>query len=96
MALGQDAGAAVAHRRQRRAGERRGVDVPLVGQERLDRDLGAVAVRDGVGLGVDAVEPALLLGEGHDQLARLVAVEPVEVGAAPRPGARPPRTRRCP
>ena len=30
-------------------------------------DLGAVAVRDGVGLGVGAVEPALLLGEGQDR-----------------------------
>ena len=80
LALGQDAGAAVADRLEGRAGELRGVDVPLVGQERLDRDLGAVAVRDGVDLRVDAVEPALLLGEGDDQLARLVAVEAVEVG----------------
>ena len=61
-------------------GERGGVDVPLVGEEGLDGDLGAVAVRDGVGLGVGAVEPALLLGERQDDVAGLVAGEAVEVG----------------
>ena len=37
-------------------------------------------MRDGVGLGVGAVEPALLLGEGQDDVAGLVAGEAVEVG----------------
>ena len=74
----------------------RGVDVPLVGQEGLDGDLGAVAVRDHVGLGVDAVEPALLLGEGHDELAGLVAVEAVEVGELVGGVDALARRRRCP
>ncbi len=73
------AGCGCGRRGRRRApgfGERRGVDVPLVGQERLDRDLGAVAVRDGVDLLVDAVEPALLARRGSTTtVARLVAVE---------------------
>ena len=80
VALGEDAGAAVADGGEGGLGEGGGVDVPLVGEEGLDGDLGAVAVRDGVGLGVGAVEPALLLGEGQDDVAGLVAVEAVEVG----------------
>ena len=43
--LRHEPGPALAHRRERRLGQRLGVDVPLVGQPRLDDRVGAVAVR---------------------------------------------------
>ena len=88
LALGQDAGAAVADRLEGRPGELRSVDVPLVGQERLDRNLGTVAVWDGVDPppSMPSSQP-WVLGERHDQFARLVAVETVEVAPRPLPSA---------
>ena len=51
-------GAAVTDRLQCRTGERFRVDIPLVGQPRLDDDAGAVAVRHGVAVRLDFVEQA--------------------------------------
>ncbi len=52
------------HRRHRRSGQRLGVDIPLVGQPRLDHRAGAVAHR----LLHDAILNRLQVTAGHDQV----------------------------
>ena len=75
--LRHELGAALAHRRERRKAQLLGVDVPLVGEERLDHGTRAVAVRHHVGVWLDLVDQALLFQPRDDLLARHEAVEPV-------------------
>ena len=76
--LRDDRGAPLAHAGDRRLGERLGVDVPLVGEERLDRHAAAVAVRDRVRVLVRLLDELALLHHRDDAVARREAVEPVE------------------
>ncbi len=78
VALGQDLGPAGPHRIDGGLDDLGRIHEPLIGQHRLDGDLRAIAVRHHVPVLIDPVEPALLLGQRHDALAGLVAVEPVE------------------
>jgi hypothetical protein len=55
-----------------------GVDIPLVGEERLDRHIAAIAVRHHVGVRLDLVEQPLRFEHLDDALARLGAVETVQ------------------
>ena len=75
--LRHEDGAAVAHRFERRLRQGLGVDIPLVGEERLDHHIGAVAVRHHVRVGLDLVEQALLLQARDDFLARLETIHAV-------------------
>ena len=74
-ALGHEAHAPVARRRDRLLGELLGVGVPLLGQERLDRHAAAIAVGHGMGVRLDLLDQAQLLHVGDDLLARVEAVE---------------------
>ena len=76
--LRHEHGAAVAHRRDRRARQRLGVDVPLVGKERLDHRAGAVAVRHHVRVRLDLVDEARRFEALDDLLARDEAIEAVQ------------------
>src|SRR5690606_27061367 len=53
-----------------------GVHIPLVRQPRLDRNAGAISVRDHVRIRLDFFEQPLGLEIGNDALSRLEAVEP--------------------
>ena len=65
-----------AHRLDRRLGQRLGVDIPLVGQHRLDHQPRAVAERLHDHLVLDRDHQALGVDVGDHRLARVVAVEP--------------------
>ena len=82
--LRHEPGAAGLHRGDRRRGELLGVDVPLVGEERLDRHVAAVAVRDHVGVRLDLLDEARRLEPLDDPLARREAVDAVQVAASRR------------
>ncbi len=71
-------GAAVAHGGQRRLRQRLGVDIPLIGEARLQHRVRAVAVRHGVDIVDDLREQPALVHHRHDARARLEAVEAVE------------------
>ena len=77
-ALRDDCGPPFAHAGDRGLGQRLGVHVPLVGQERLDRHAAAVAVRDGMRVLLRLLDQLALLHHRDDALARGEAVEPVE------------------
>ena len=55
------------------------VHVPLVGQERLDDDVRAVAMRHGVDVRLDLLDQPLLLQPRDDRLPRREAVEAVRI-----------------
>ena len=74
-ALGHEADAARFHRLDRRPGEGLGVDIPLVGQPRLDHRAGAVAVGHGVEVRLDPLDQVLRLQVGQHACARVRAVE---------------------
>ena len=71
-------GLAPAHRLDRRLRQRLGVDIPLVGEKRLDHCAGAVAVRHGVRGRLDLVEQPARLQMLDDALSRREAVEAVQ------------------
>ena len=77
--LRHERGLAVAHRVDGAHCERLGVDVPLVGEERLDHHGRAVAVRHHVRVRLDLVEQARRLQPLDDRLARGEAVDAVEL-----------------
>ena len=58
-----------------RFGQRPGLDIPLVGQERFDDDTGAVAARNLEIMVFDLLQQALGFQVGNDTLARLETVE---------------------
>src|SRR5262245_15549507 len=64
-----------AYRGRRFAREGLDVDVPLLGDERLDDGLAAITDADGVAIGLDAFDEAQRLHVLDDLLARLEAVE---------------------
>ncbi len=66
-----------AHRRDRRLRQRVRVDVPLVGEERLDHDAGTIAVRHHVGVLLGLGEQSGGLHAGDDLLAHHEAIEAV-------------------
>ncbi len=68
----------LAHRRDRRLRQRLGVDVPLVGEERLEHRAGAVAVRHHVRRRLDLFQEAAGLEVLDDALARREAIEAVQ------------------
>jgi hypothetical protein len=71
------------------AGQRLGgVDVPLVGQERLDRHAAAVAMRHHVRVRLDLVEEPAASIIGDDALARLEAIQPCRLSMVARARAR--------
>ncbi len=70
---------AFAHRGDGLDRQRLGVHVPLVGEERLDHHIGAVAVRHHVRVRLDLVEEARHLQPLDDRLARLEAIEAVQL-----------------
>ena len=76
--LRHEIGAAVAHGGQRRLGQRLGVDIPLVGEARLQHRVRAVAMRHGMDIVGDFGEQSALVHHRHDARARLETVEPVE------------------
>ena len=78
--LRHEARAAFAHGFERRLRQRLGVDIPLVGEPRLEHRARAVAVRHHVLMVVDALEQPALLHHVDDALARRETVEPVEGG----------------
>ncbi len=73
---GQEGGVALLHRLDRRLGQGLGVDVPLVGEEGLDDDAGAIAMRNHMAGLLDAAEQAEPLELVDDGLARDEAVGP--------------------
>ena len=73
--LGNDRDVARAHRLDRRLGERLCVDIPLVGQHRLDHQPRAVAERLHDHLVFDRDHQAFGVDVGHHRLASVVAVE---------------------
>jgi hypothetical protein len=73
--LGHEARPAVAHGLERRVGHALYFEEPLLGHERLDDPLAAVAVRHLVAVLLHLADQAELLERGHDLLARLEAVE---------------------
>ena len=78
--FGHDRDVARAHRLDRRLGQRRGIDIPLVGQPRFDHHARAVAVRGGDHPVLDLDQRALRVEQGDHRLARLEAVEADQVG----------------
>ena len=82
--LRHELGLALAHGRDRRLGERLGVDVPLVGEPGLDDHVRAVAVRHRVRMRLDLGQKP---GERHhldDPASRDEAVLAVDGGDEPR------------
>ena len=75
--LRDEEGLALAHRRERGLSQRLGVDVPLVGEPGLDDGVGAVAVRNGVRVRLDLLQPALGGHQADDALARLETIDAV-------------------
>ena len=67
------------HRLERRQRELRGVDIPLVGQPRLDHHARAVAERRRDDAVLDADQRAFVFELGDDRLARFLAVEAEQV-----------------
>ena len=84
--LGDESGLAFAHRGDCRFRQFFRVDVPLVGQKRLDHHVRTVAVRDDVRLRLDFLDQAFFFEPGKDGLACGEAIHPlhrqrrVEVG----------------
>ena len=76
--LGQNRHVAVFNRVDRRLDDFRRVHVPLIGQERLDRNARAVAMRHIVPVRVDAVEPVFGARGLHDPVAGLVTVSTIQ------------------
>ena len=76
--LGHEHRMALFDRFDGRLGERRRVDVPLVGQPGLQRHARAVAVRDHVRVRLDLLEQTQALHLRHDRLARAVALHAPE------------------
>ena len=63
-------GLAFAHRRDRRLRQRLGVDIPLIGEKRLEHRAGAVAVRHDMARRLDLVDEAARLKLLDDELSR--------------------------
>ena len=76
--LGDEFGLAVAHGGNRRFRQFLGVHVPLVGEIRLDHDIGAVAVRDDVRVRLDFLNQPHFLQTRDDRLARSEAIGAVQ------------------
>ncbi len=68
---------ALAHRRDRGLRQRLGVDIPLIGEKRLEHRAGAVAMRHDMRRRLDLVEKARGLQPLDDFLARHKAIEAV-------------------
>ncbi len=68
--LRHEGGAAALDRIDGGLGQRRGIDIPLVGEARLDHGIGAVAVGHGVGVRLDLLDQALGFEALDDHLAR--------------------------
>ena len=76
--LGHEHGAAALHGVDGGLRQGLGVDIPLVGEERLDDHVRAVAVRHGVDVRLDLFDQTLLFEPRNDGLARGEAVQPVQ------------------
>ncbi len=73
--LRHELGAAIFYRRDRRLRQLTRINVPLIGQHRLDHDAGAVAERLLDFLILDLKQQPLRLDVGHYLFARLKAIE---------------------
>ena len=76
--LGHEHGAAALHRVDGRLRQGLGVDIPLVGEERLDDDIRAVAVRHGVDVRLDLFDQPRSFELRNDGLARGEAIQTVQ------------------
>ena len=77
--FGHKAGRAGAHGSNRRLRHRLRVDIPLIGQIRLDDDAGSIAVRHGMGVRFDPFEEAEILKPLYDQLSCGEALHAVQL-----------------
>src|SRR3546814_21046179 len=80
--LGDDPNRAGAHRLDRGLGQRGGVDIPLIGEPRLDHHARAIATRRLDDAILDALEQAGLVQQRHDPLARRAPCQADQVGGA--------------
>ena len=71
-------GLALAHRFDRRFGQRFGVDVPLIGEIGLEHGAGTIAVRHDVRRRFDLVDEPVLFQPLDNSLARREAIEAVQ------------------